>query len=108
IRRRKEKSPKAAQRHISGQELLEGMREYALDQYGPMTRTLFSEWGVNECRHFGEIVFQLVDYGVLGKTEDDKLEDFCDGYDFDQAFLKPFLPKKKPSRGGRKSTPSRD
>lgn len=108
IRRRDEKKPKPASRHVSGPELLEGMREFALEQYGPMARTLFKEWRIEECRHFGEIVFQLVDYGVLGKTEDDSLEDFCDGYDFDEAFLEPFLPKKKPTKGRRNSAPSRE
>lgn len=95
IRRREEKKMKAESRHVGGPELLDGIREFALEQYGPMARTLFSEWNVGECRHFGEIVFQLVDYGVLGKTDDDKLEDFCDGYDFDEAFAEPFRPNKK-------------
>jgi uncharacterized repeat protein (TIGR04138 family) len=81
-------------RHVSGSELLEGIREFALDRYGPMAFTLLTEWGIKECRHFGEIVFQLVDYGVLGRTDEDKLEDFCGGYDFDAAFLSPFRPVK--------------
>lgn len=108
IRRRDEKKPKPTSRHISGQELLEGIREYALDQYGPMARMLFAEWGIEECRHFGEIVFQLVDYGVLGKTEDDQLEDFCDGYDFHEAFSAPFLPAGILGKGGKKSARSRE
>lgn len=90
-------------RHVRGPELLEGFREFALDRYGPMAFTLFREWGIRECRHFGEIVFQLIDYGVLGRTEDDKLEDFCDGYDFDEAFLAPFRPGKKVPSKGRKA-----
>ncbi len=107
IRRRDEQKSKPISRHVSGQELLEGMREFALDQYGPMAHTLFSEWGIKECRHFGEIVFQLVDYGVLGKTDEDSLEDFCHGYDFDAAFLEPFLPTKKPTKS-RRSARSRE
>jgi uncharacterized repeat protein (TIGR04138 family) len=81
--------------HISGQQLLEGIREYALEQYGPMTLTLFSEWGIKQCSDFGEIVFNLVDYGVLGKTEDDSRADFADGYNFHDAFELPFLATKK-------------
>jgi uncharacterized repeat protein (TIGR04138 family) len=107
LRRREEKKVKAVSRHVSGQELLEGIREFALDQYGPLAGTLLAEWNVAECRHFGEIVFQLVDYGVLGKTDDDKLEDFCDGYDFDQAFAEPFRPTKKDAKG-RQSAKSRE
>ncbi len=108
IRHHDKSGRKRATRHVSGQELLEGIREYALEQYGPMARTLFAEWGITECRHFGEIVFQLVDYGVLGKTEDDRLEDFCDGYDFHEAFTVPFLPKNKPTGQTRRSASSHD
>ena len=79
--------------HVSGQELLEGIRKYALDQYGPLTLTVFKDWNVKRCRDFGDIVFNLVEFGVLGKTETDRREDFDGGYDFKSAFLKPFVPK---------------
>jgi uncharacterized repeat protein (TIGR04138 family) len=77
-------------RHVSGQELLSGIREYALDQYGPMAFTVLDRWGVRQCEDFGEIVFNLVEYGVLGKTEQDRREDFAGGYDFREAFVRPF------------------
>jgi len=80
-------------RHVSGQELLEGMREYALQEYGPVTKRVLSEWGINECVDFGNIVFNLVNEGLLGKTEEDSIEDFREGYDFHEAFIKPFRPK---------------
>lgn len=79
--------------HVSGRELLEGIRVFALEQYGPMARTLFEQWGVRRCEDFGEMVFTLVEYGVLGKTEEDSKADFANGFDFDEVFLKPFLPK---------------
>lgn len=79
--------------HVSGQQLLEGIRKFALEQYGPMTKTLFDNWNVHECSDFGEIVFNLVEYGVLGKTDNDRPEDFANGYDFKEAFETPFLPK---------------
>jgi uncharacterized repeat protein (TIGR04138 family) len=82
--------------HVSGQELLEGIREFALEQYGPMAFALLEGWGLRRCEDFGEIVFHLVDYGVLGKTEQDQREDFTGGYDFREAFLRPF----EPARGG--------
>lgn len=78
--------------HISGKVLLEGLRAYALDQYGPMTKTVLDYWGVESCRDVGQVVFDLVNYGVLGKTDQDRLEDFDDGYDFADAFEKPFCP----------------
>jgi uncharacterized repeat protein (TIGR04138 family) len=80
-------------RHVSGQELLSGIRDFALAQFGPMALTVFDEWGIHTCRDFGEIVFNMVETGWLAKTETDSREDFQDGYDFNQAFRNPFLPK---------------
>jgi len=80
-------------RHVSGQELLDGMREYALKEFGPVAKRVLSEWGINECIDFGNIVFNLVNEGLLGKTDEDSLEDFMDGYDFHEAFIRPFRPK---------------
>ena len=82
-------------KHVSGQELLAGIREYALAQYGPMTMMLLEQWGVHNCRDFGEIVFNMVEIGWLAKTEEDSRADFGDGYDFAEAFRKPFLPASK-------------
>jgi uncharacterized repeat protein (TIGR04138 family) len=81
-----------APRHISGQELLAGIREYALSEYGPVAKRVLGEWGINECIDFGHIVFNLVNEGLLGKTDDDSIEDFSGGYDFTEAFEYPFLP----------------
>ena len=89
------KENKGEMRHVSGQELLIGIRDYALAQFGPMTKMVFEEWGINRCEDFGEIVFNMVEIGLLGKTEKDSREDFAGGYDFDDAFRKPFLPSSK-------------
>jgi uncharacterized repeat protein (TIGR04138 family) len=82
-------------RHVSGQELLEGIRQFALQQFGPMTATVFEEWGLRHCRDFGEIVFNMVEIGLLAKTERDSRADFQNGYDFTDAFRKPFWPQGK-------------
>ncbi len=82
-------------RHVTGQELLAGIREFALAQFGPMTRTVLEEWGVRRCEDFGEIVFNMVEVGWLAKTERDSRADFQDGYEFEEAFVRPFLPKNK-------------
>lgn len=79
-------------RHVTGQELLDGIRRFALEQFGPMTLTVFDEWGVRKCADFGEIVFNLVESGLLAKTETDSRADFAAGYDFNEAFRKPYLP----------------
>lgn len=82
-------------RHVSGQELLEGIRVYTLDEFGPMALRVLNKWGLQTTEDFGNIVFNLVDKGILGKTEEDRLEDFLHGYTFEDAFLTPFLPEKK-------------
>lgn len=80
--------------HLSGQQLLEGIRQYAIEQYGPMARTVLENWGVKNCRDFGNIVFNLVECKVLGKTDRDSPEDFDQGYSFTAAFDKPFRPER--------------
>ncbi len=79
-------------RHVSGQELAEGIRKYALDQFGPITLKVFNSWGIERTEDFGEIVFNLVNAGELGKTDEDKRDDFKNVYDFYEVFKKPFLP----------------
>lgn len=73
-------------RHITGRELLEGIRLYGLDQFGPLTAQVLAHWGVHTTEDFGEIVFHLVEAKLLGKTEEDSLEDFKGVYDFAAAF----------------------
>jgi uncharacterized repeat protein (TIGR04138 family) len=82
-------------RHVSGQELLDGIRQFALQQFGPMVMTVFEDWGVRNCRDFGEIVFNMVEIGLLAKTDRDTRDDFQHGYDFTEAFRKPFWPQNK-------------
>ena len=91
------KSNKNEIRHITGQELLGGLRDFGLIQFGPMTATVLGEWGIQRCEDFGEMVFNMVENGLLSKTENDTREDFKGGYDFEVAFRKPFLPSKKPA-----------
>lgn len=99
-------SKKNEPQHVSGQQLLAGIREHALDEFGPMTITVLEEWGINRCEDFGELVFNMVEQSLLGKTDDDSRNDFKDGYKFEEAFRKPFLPQKpkKSKRAPRKSS----
>lgn len=73
-------------RHVTGRELVTGIRQYALDQFGPMSRAVFEHWGLRATEDFGRIVFALVEHRVLSKTEQDSLEDFRGVYEFDEAF----------------------
>lgn len=86
------KPTKGVERHTSGHELLEGIREYALREYGPMALAVLDSWGIRRCEDFGFIVFNLVEKGVLRKREEDSMHDFEGGYDFESAFRKPFQP----------------
>jgi uncharacterized repeat protein (TIGR04138 family) len=78
--------------HVTGQELVQGLRQYALDQYGPLAKTVLNSWGVQQCSDFGDIVYNLIEYNVFSKTETDRREDFANLYSFDEAFVSPFLP----------------
>lgn len=73
-------------RHVTGKELLEGIKQYAKERFGPMIRTVFEYWGIGSTEDFGYIVFNLVDAKILSKTEQDSLNDFKNGYDFKEVF----------------------
>jgi uncharacterized repeat protein (TIGR04138 family) len=81
-------------RHVTGPELLDGVRQYALKEFGPMVMTVFDSWGIRSCEDIGHMVFNLIGAGVFGKTEQDSIQDFKNVYDFKEAFVKPFEPVK--------------
>lgn len=85
--------------HVSGRELLEGVREHALKEYGPMALTILNQWGLYRGIDVGNIVYNLITVGYFGKSDGDSLEDFDDGYDFEEAFTNPFLPKSRRAPG---------
>jgi uncharacterized repeat protein (TIGR04138 family) len=89
------KQSSGAIHHITGQELLEGIRQFALQQFGPLAATVFEDWGVKNCRDFGDVVFNMVEIRLLAKTDKDSRDDFQNGYDFTDAFQKPFWPQDK-------------
>jgi len=78
--------------HVSATQLLEGVRTQALRDFGPMTVTVLQYWGVTSTEDFGNMVFNLVDTGVFGKTDQDTVEAFRHAYDFEDAFVRPFQP----------------
>ena len=84
-------------RHVTGPELLDGARQYALKEFGPMVMTVFDNWGIHSCEDIGNMVFNLIGAGIFGKTEEDSIEDFKNVYDFGEVFVKPFAPA-KPAR----------
>jgi uncharacterized repeat protein (TIGR04138 family) len=83
----------AALKHVAGPELLEGVRQYALKEFGPMALSVFSYWGIHQCEDIGQMVFNLIAAGIFGKTNEDSMDDFKAVYDFHEAFVKPFQPQ---------------
>jgi uncharacterized repeat protein (TIGR04138 family) len=74
------------QAHVSGRELSQGLRDYAINQYGALAGRVLSYWGINQTEDFGNIVFNMVERKLFSKTEDDSLADFKDVYDFKTVF----------------------
>ena len=86
--------------HVTGKELLEGIKRLLMERFGPMTMIVLKHWGIESTEDFGNIVFNLVSKRILSKTEEDSIESFKDGYDFDKVFNKGYRQKlhKKVSR----------
>lgn len=73
-------------RHVNGQELCTGLRDYALNRYGMLARTVLARWGIFKTDDFGRIVFAMIDAGLMRRSDSDCFEDFRAVYDFDEAF----------------------
>ena len=78
------------ERHVTGQELCESIRLYALDQFGYMAKCVLNSWGVRSTSDFGTIVFNMIEIGQMRKTENDRREDFDDVFDFDEGLVEQF------------------
>ena len=78
------------ERHLSGRQLCEAIRQYALEQYGYMAKCVLNSWGVTSTGDFGEIVFNLIGIGQMRKTSEDRREDFNDVFDFDTGLKQSF------------------
>ncbi len=76
--------------HISGRELMIGVKDLALERYGLLASNVFAHWGVRSTADFGRIVFEMIERGEMRKTERDQLSDFIDVYDFDEALDKDY------------------
>jgi uncharacterized repeat protein (TIGR04138 family) len=85
-RARERGEPLPVDSHVAATELLDGLRSYALELYGPLARMVLESWGLNRTEDFGEIVFRLVDCQLLNKQESDRKSDFADGFNFRDAF----------------------
>jgi len=73
-------------RHVSGRQLCHGLRDFAVEQYGLMARSVLGRWGIVRCEDFGRIVFAMVDAGMMRRTDEDDFDDFVGVFDFREAF----------------------
>jgi uncharacterized repeat protein (TIGR04138 family) len=78
--------------HISGPELLNGVMEYALKNFGPTAYSVFCEWGILDSMAIGNIVFNMIEHRILSRSENDSIKDFENAFDFKTALCSPFLP----------------
>ncbi|RFC43935.1 MAG: hypothetical protein DUW69_002109 [Verrucomicrobia bacterium] len=95
-------------RHVSGAELVSGVRDLALEQFGPMAATLMSEWGVGQCGDIGEMVFHLIEEQIFGKQDSDRPEDFAGNFDLEESLRAPFIPRshRSPAAASPRPTPN--
>ena len=91
--------------HVTGQQVCEGLRQLATKCFGPMVPVVFEYWGIRKTDDFGEMVWNLIELGVFGRTENDSREDFRNVYSFHEAFVEPYLPGAA-ARVERKAKPS--
>ena len=82
--------------HVSGQQMCEALRQLAVKAFGPMVPMVLEYWGIRKTDDFGEMVWNLIELGVFGRTENDSREDFKNVYSFREAFVEPYLPGTAP------------
>lgn len=91
--RKQEADSRIQKRHITGKELLLGIKEFAVNQFGPIAPEVLRYWGLNDSMAIGNVVFNMVNNQLLGKSQEDTIDDFRNGFDFDSEFAEPFLPQ---------------
>ncbi len=92
--------PASQDYHVSGPQLVDGIRDLALREFGLMARTVFHMWGIDQTADFGEIVFNLIENSLMSKTEGDSREDFRNLFDLDQALVRDYrIEVKKEAEG---------
>jgi uncharacterized repeat protein (TIGR04138 family) len=82
---------------VQATDVLNGLRESAVEQFGPMAKFVLEEWGIHSCQDFGEILFNLAEAGFLANSAKGCRTAFGNGFDFDTALRKPFLPQEEPA-----------
>ncbi|NNE93147.1 MAG: hypothetical protein HKN23_16005 [Verrucomicrobiales bacterium] len=94
-------------RHVTGPQLLEGVRDHATKEFGPMAFTVLESWGVSCGEDIGSMVFQLIEVGAFGKSAEDSPEDFAGVLDLEEELTAPFRPKATAGEGDDLEFPDR-
>jgi uncharacterized repeat protein (TIGR04138 family) len=81
-------APPDEPRHVSGQELCHALRVFAMQRWGPLALEVLRRWNIKQTRDFGEMVYLMIDLGLMGRQESDRITDFDDVYEFEQAFAR--------------------
>ena len=76
--------PESQRRHLSGREIVQGLAQLAREQFGPLAREVWAQWGIRQTRDWGEVVYALIAVGLLHKSEQDRIEDFDNVFDINQ------------------------
>lgn len=79
-------SEQSSTRHVGGKELLESIRDFGRERFGPLAKEVFNHWGVLATEDFGQVVFNMISAGLLQRRPQDSIQDFADGYDFERVF----------------------
>lgn len=98
--KRRKKTRKDPGSHVGAEELLDGFRIHAINEFGPMSLMVLNYWGLQSSEDVGNMVFNLVNAEVFGKTDEDTIESFRDVFDFTEVFVEPFRPEGKPLNAG--------
>ena len=98
--KRRKKTRKESGSHVGAGELLDGFRLHALEEFGPMSLMVLNYWGLRASEDVGNMVFNLVNAQVFGKTDEDTIESFREVFDFTEVFVLPFQPDGKPLNTG--------
>jgi len=96
VQREQHRRPAGGPRHVTGAELCHGIREYALQEFGPLAFLVLTTWGLHKTEDFGEMVYTLIAAGKLGASENDKKSDFTAVFDFEEAFVLPYAVDEPP------------
>ena len=78
------------EKHLTGQQLCQALRQYALDQYGYMAKTVLNSWGLHSTGDFGEVVYNMISEKLMKKSETDRREDFDNVFDFEESLQQSF------------------